>query len=699
MKKLLLSILFLAFIGFAFAEKVGINEARQVAQHAYYESLNYYWENVALDDVNIENQYIFNSNGEEVYYIFNMENYGFIIIAAEDAMVPVLGYGFTKQYDPENVPTNFAGWMNGRIDAIEYIRENNMEATQEVENLWDSYTQVPLVEGSRDEVGPLCLSTWDQGWPYNYFCPEDNGGSGGHVWAGCVATSMAQVMYYWRHPWVGEGQHTYYHPDYGYQTAVFEDAFYDYNGMLDNLGSEVNVPIALLQYHCGVAVNMDYGPDGSGANMTNARSAMVNYFNFKSQAQRVQRQGYQLEVWKNMCRGDLDLGRVIMYAGFDNSGGHCWELDGYNDSDLFHFNFGWGGYADGWYDITNPQGYTDSQEMVYRLEPEDTDYPTYCSDLTISAYDGIIEDGSGPIEDYQNNAGCSWLLDITDAGFPPASSIAFDFLAVDTEVGNDVVTIYDGDNNNAPVLVQASGSDVPTGIESTTGTVLVEFTTNGSNAGSGWRLAYEVDVACPSQDPYEFRNWTFDDGSGEYDYYLNKNCNYFIEPTGASYVEIEFTSFETEENDVLQIYDGVTYQLLGEFSGDLDPLPDPITCNHGKVWILFDTDPVGSAPGWTLTYDSDGTVSGMDEKEIVSDFELYPNPVTDMVNVSFLTESRQDIEISIYNTQGQAVYMEQVEHFIGNYNGSIDVSDLSKGIYFVSFKGENGFINEKLIIQ
>ncbi len=111
-----------------------------------------------------------------------------------------------------------------------------------------------IFDGTRETVGPLTLSTWNQGSPYNYFVPDN-------CPTGCVATTMAQVMYYWRHPYVGVGQHTYYHDTYGYQTANFGDTYYDYNGMLDAAdGGQINVPLAIIQRHCGVAVNMNYSP-------------------------------------------------------------------------------------------------------------------------------------------------------------------------------------------------------------------------------------------------------------------------------------------------------------------------------------------------------------------------------------------------------------------------------------------------------
>lgn len=698
MKKLLLSILLISIVGFAFADKVDLDKASKVAVNAYYDRVNNYLETVDLSNIIIEEQFSFYHNGEEAYYIFNMKDYGFIIIAAEDAMTPVLGYGFTKQYDPKNVPTNFQGLMNGQVEAVEYCRINDIEADNEVMALWSTYLTPEYMKGDREEVGPLTPSTWNQDYPYNYYCPEDAGGSGGHVYAGCVATTMAQVMYYWRHPWVGVGGSSYYHPSYGTLQANHQDAYYDYNAMVDNVSGSVNLAVALLQYHCGVAVNMNYGPDGSGANMTQSRNAMTQHFKFKTMAQRVTRQQYSLSDWKDMCRADIDLGRPIMYAGFDNSGGHAWVLDGYNDNDEFHFNFGWGGYSDGYYPITNPAGFTQDQEMVYHLEPIDDEYPHFCNDITISTFNGIISDESGPMADYENNASCQWLFDLTDGNYAPGSTMTFDVLNMDTEAEADIITIYDGPSTSSPVLAEISGDEI-TSVETSEGleAVLVTFESNGSGSGEGFRIEYDVDVSCGETYPY--RAYVFDDGSGEYNYYPNGNCSYMIEPEGATYVNIDFTEFDIDEGDVVKVHDGVTYQVLGEFSGTMDPPPTGIECPNNKVWVLFESDEEFVGPGWTISYTSDGTLSDVNEQEIFESFEMYPNPANSMLNLKFNALNAQDFEISIINLQGQEVYSDQVNNFSGYYNNSVNISEYSKGVYFVNFKTENAVENRRLLIQ
>ncbi len=211
------------------------------------------------------------TNSLPVYYVFNIENGGWIIVSGEDAYSPVIGYSLEGSFPQGKLDKNYSSFLQEYADQIEFARSNNLVADSKTENEWSSYSGITgsrnLLSGERD-VEPLLDIMWNQDFPYNAYCPEDASGPGGHVYAGCVATAMSMIMYYYRYPEVGTGSHSYNCPGYGTQTANFGQTYYNWNAMQNSIsgtmGESVSA-VAELQYHCGVAVNMGYAPDGSGA--------------------------------------------------------------------------------------------------------------------------------------------------------------------------------------------------------------------------------------------------------------------------------------------------------------------------------------------------------------------------------------------------------------------------------------------------
>ena len=247
---------------------------------------------------------------------------------------------------------------------------------------------IPLHNRDRD-VAPLLATTWNQGCDYNADCPVDGDGPCGHVWAGCVATAMAQVMKYWAHPAQGTGSHGYTHSDYGYQYADFSAATYDWAGMPDDYGED---DIAELLYHCGVGLEMDYSPWGSGAytgtyGYPNVVSVLEDYFDYDPELDYLYKSDYSTYAWNSMLRNQLDAGRPLVYRG-QGSGGHAFVCDGYQGGNYFHFNWGWSGSYNGYYylnDLT-PGGYefTIDQGAIFDIRPNAPDVPDPVDDLAIS---------------------------------------------------------------------------------------------------------------------------------------------------------------------------------------------------------------------------------------------------------------------------------------------------------------------------
>ena len=338
-------------------------------------------------------------------YIFN-GNPGFVVMAADDCVQPILGYSLTGNFVAENMPTNVSGWLQGYNDEIQYAIDSKMKASTETAKLWKE-----LIEGNAKAakatavVSALVQTQWDQNGYYYYsggqyqmfelynnLCPYDYT-AGERTVTGCVATAMAQIMKYWDYPSRGIGSHSYTpstRPDLGVQSANFGETTYQWANMPNQLSTtststQINA-VATLMYHCGVSVDMmyDIGDNGgSGAYAEDIPNALYQYFNYKATANIKYKDSYSNSVWISMLKTELDAGRPLQYSGSGSEGGHAFICDGYDNSNKFHFNWGWSGANDGYYTLTNlnPGGggaggggyvFNDGQSAIFGIEPGST---------------------------------------------------------------------------------------------------------------------------------------------------------------------------------------------------------------------------------------------------------------------------------------------------------------------------------------
>ena len=302
------------------------------------------------------------------YYVFNVSNgEGFVIVAGDDRVKPILAYSTTGSFDPNNMSEGFEFTLDGFREEIQYVREHNLTATPDIVAEWRSVNEKgSLNRGgqTRTVVGPLCQTLWNQNFPWNSQCPEDPEGSGGHVYAGCVATAMGMVMKFWEWPAQGVGSHS-YHPDgYAQQSANFGETEYHFELMPNTLDStsteEEYFEIAQLLHHLGISVDMMYSGSGSGAYSDAVPSALRSYFRYNCNDHVTNYGnwwpgwGYTNEEWAQMLKdGGLDELLPLYYSGQDDSGagGHAYVCDGYDENDYFHFYWGWSGRDNDWYPI------------------------------------------------------------------------------------------------------------------------------------------------------------------------------------------------------------------------------------------------------------------------------------------------------------------------------------------------------------
>ena len=294
--------------------------------------------------------------GFENLYIFNGEE-GFVVMAADDCVQPILGYSLTGKFVAEGMPENLIWWLQGYSDQIQDAINASLAADADVKTEWQNLKSGLSTKMTSDVVvGPLLSTLWDQNYPYNYHCPAGTGGPGGHVYTGCVATAMAQVLKYWNYPSTGNDSYSYTHPTYGEQTANFGETIYDWANMPSTLsGSSPQIQIdavATLMYHCGVSVDMNYGTNTSSASSRKVRDAFINYFRFSPSTRYVSRDAYTDDLWIDLLKHELDESRPLFYCGKNVNSGHAFVCDGYRSDDYFHFNWGWSGY-DGSYGTTH----------------------------------------------------------------------------------------------------------------------------------------------------------------------------------------------------------------------------------------------------------------------------------------------------------------------------------------------------------
>lgn len=345
---LFLSLLFVA--GVTNAKPVDISRAQKLGQ-------KFVLENFANARENNDLKLVYtgvSSRGEACFYAFNAGNSGFVIISADDCYRPVVGYSDEGVFETENMSPELKWYLDNIAEGRSQMRKSVQ--SPEVAAEWQLFAETGrLLSFNKGKTATYLVQTkWNQDSPYNKFCPHASGGSGGRAYAGCVATAMSQVMKYWNYPEHGMGSHTYV---YGGDTlmANFGEATYEFDNMKLSIGimspEEDVIPIAWFMYHCGIAVDMMYSGSGSGAYSEDVPDAILKYFGYTNKARLRKRDAYSLEEWQNMLKDSFDQGWPVYYSGSSDDGGHAFVCDGYNDADLFHYNFGWSGSNDGWYVI------------------------------------------------------------------------------------------------------------------------------------------------------------------------------------------------------------------------------------------------------------------------------------------------------------------------------------------------------------
>ena len=324
----------------------------------------------------------------QAYYVFNAQaSQGYVIVAGDDRVPAVLGYSDNGTFDPTDVPPAMQSLLDGyaaQIDALPDV----MPAPQQV---------------SRTPIRPLVKSIWGQGEPFNYYLPftlttTDNNGvtCAWHAKTGCVATAMAQVMYY--HKWPPRTTQTI--PAYTSSTtkngktltfnrpampvtALNWDAMKNAYNTTDSTQASGQA-VAKLMECCDQALEMQFSASSSSASVSDIPAALISYFDYDATARYVKRISYTTTEWENLLYSELQAKRPVVYRGHKNPGGHAFVCDGCDANGLFHINWGWNSQSNGYFLLRdlNPDaqgiggsdgecGYIYDQGMAIGIKPND----------------------------------------------------------------------------------------------------------------------------------------------------------------------------------------------------------------------------------------------------------------------------------------------------------------------------------------
>ena len=615
------------------------------------------------------------------FYAYNVRGgNGFVIVAGDDRVKPILAYSTTGSFNPEDVAEGFEYTLNSFRQEIQYVREHNLAATPDIVAEWDAVLkngQIRPDRQARSVVGPLCQTLWNQNFPYNSQCPEDPEGNGGYVYAGCVATAMGQVMKFWDYPERGTGSYTYNPSGYPQQTANFGETDYHFELMplaLDSTSTEEDYfYIAQFLHHCGIAVDMQYSGSGSGAYSQDVPTALYNYFGYSTQEYETLGfwgfNFYTNEQWAQMLKdGGLDEGMPLYYSGADDNGagGHAYVCDGYDENDYFHFNWGWSGRDDAWCPIgalnTTKYAFNDQNSYIGHIIPQNSSYyqrADSVADFTVTEkrdFSGVTLSWSNPsvnlngeplssIESISIRRNNQELVTLTDAQVGTAMSYDDNDLEPGLYEYSIFVTNTSGISRNVYRTVMVGEKCE----------LVFDLRDEG---GDGWKGAA---ISVATEDGQRIAVIGMDGGSEQSVTVplLRQNLN-FIWNHGWYHTNEQYdTDFECS----FTIYDSEGNELF--VSGELED-------------------------GVFMTYENNCEYDATEETPAEEVVRVYPNPTRGMITI----ENHGSMRIVVSNLLGQ-----KLVETVAEGNTTVDLSRFGQGVYLLRVETADGVSVQKVNVR
>ena len=314
------------------------------------------------------------------YYVFNTQqaNRGFVIVAGDDRVPPILGYSDNGSFDAADVPEAMQEWLDGYALQIKAISEGAPAESRDVQ---------------RSAIEPMLPVRWGQGMPYSVLLPHINGSENAHAYVGCVAVAMAQVMAYWQYPPRPSQTIPGYTSNSGKTYAVTMPSLspmdFDWENMQDTYytndsTSVESQAVSNLMLYSTTAMKSNFGLTSTGSYTRNIPGVLISYFGYKNSAHYIYRENFSTQAWEDTIYAELAAGRPVAYGGNKQSAGHAYVCDGYDGEGRFHINWGWAGKSNGYFllNLLNPSaegigsaagayGYVKGQGAAIGVEPAD----------------------------------------------------------------------------------------------------------------------------------------------------------------------------------------------------------------------------------------------------------------------------------------------------------------------------------------
>ena len=682
-KQLYSTLLCLSLVGMGFAQAVSEQEAATVAQR-FLESQGKTFVGSAKT-----------ISGEEgdLLYFFNAEN-GFVVVSGDKSAQPVLSFSDQQIYNDKDVVPPFEMWINHYANQIEQIKKQHIVQPQFVSQ-WED-----LLSGTRgfrtgDEGEPLLHSKWDQGEYYNYYCPRDNAGQNGRTVTGCVATAMGQLLYYFRFPEHGTGSYSYTDEHYGVQSADYENATYNYNAMCD-VPTAINPEISKLIYHCGVGVDMHYGPNGSGMTNHSAARVLRTFFKLSPETEYLFRDSTDLN-WDSVIVSHLSRNIPMYYAGWSvpDIDGHGFICDGYKTVDsayYFHFNFGWSGYMDNYYYtnslVVGGSNFNLAQELIINGYPDTTQYtyPTpqpLTGSLLLTADAGTFTDGSQMWETCASGMDFSWYI------HPESQNLTSISLTMDYNIAEgDTLFISTGDDMTGPTAYTADTGTLNMTLSSPS--ISIRLVTGDSSESMGFRAQYTANRTelCSGTQVFTAAAGTITDGSNDSPYNNLTTCKFRIMLNSSfSAVAFHINNLDLEEgHDFLHFYNNSISEAnhLLSLTGHLTD--SNFVLDTRRLMLVLESDETGTDTGFDMDYT--GTNTGIHSHTAA--INLYPNPAYDHLTLACDETVRM---VTIRDVEGRIVY----EGSFGEEQVIVPVNSLRAGLYTITIQTENVTTTRKFV--
>lgn len=674
MKKLLLSAFMVALTGIMFARPVTQQRAQQIGEQ--------FLSTTSLQRAEISLQLVYSpaTRGTTDYYVFNVRGEkGFVVVSGDDSVKPILAYSTTGSFNSNDIADGFAYMLSGYSEEIQYVREHNIAATPDIIAEWESVANndgIRKGNAARSVVGPLCQSIWNQNFPWNSQCPEDESGNGGHVYAGCVATAMGQVMKFYDYPARGTGSYSYNPSGYPTQTANFGDTDYHFELMpysLDSTSTEEEYfYIAQFLHHVGISVDMQYSGSGSGAYSESVPTALRSFFGYTCDENITNYNywgwgGYSNEEWIVMLKnGGIDEGIPLYYSGSDDNGngGHAFVCDGYDENDYFHFNWGWSGRDDAWCAIgalnTTRYAFNTFNGFVGHIVPQNSNYfnrPEGISNFNLTENDemnGTIISWTNPANDLNGNA----ITTIESATIRRNNVVIATLTNLEpgAEMSYSDIIREDGLYEYSVFITNEAGVS-----RSTYSSILVgekcDMVFNLNDSGNdGWKGAA---ISVADENGNRIAVITLGEGSEQTITLplLKQNLN-FVWNHGWYH---NYPEYDTDEQCSFSIEDA-----------------------DGNV--LFTSDALQD--GVFLSYYNDCENNVGVNETVNNDYKIYPNPTNGIVKI----EGDGAMRIKVLNTLGQTIFEGEAQD-----NAQIDLSNCESGIYIIHIESDNSTSTKTII--